>query len=161
MVRSVLTGCAAALLIAATSANAAPAAASTTKEVSVAGPQPKAVAAAVTASATPVATLLGAKLGRPSCPPVEKARVGLTLQCTVAFDKSPIAWLVTLRANSVLEAAPTFPVVSRRQAELVAGTGSTCQMAPFAGIPVGATVTCAARKATTTLTVAADGSLRR
>jgi hypothetical protein len=161
MVRSVLTRCAAALLLVAAAASGATAASSSTKAASEAGPESKAVVAAVTASATPVATLLGAKLGRPSCPPVEKARVGLTLQCTVAFDKSPIAWLVTLRANSVLEAAPTFPVVSRRQAELVAGTGSTCQMASFTGIPVGATVTCAAGKATTTLTVAADGSLRR
>jgi hypothetical protein len=138
-----------------------PASAATTTVKTVSGPEPKAVAAAVTASASPVASRLGAKLGRPTCPPVEKPRVGLTLQCTVAFEKSPVAWLVTLKTGGVLEATPTFPVISKRQAELLAGTGSTCSMAPFVGVPIGATVTCTVAKATTTLRVAPDGTLTK
>jgi hypothetical protein len=158
MVRMFLSALAIAVLTSPV-ANAAPT--KTTKAVSIAGPEPKAVAAAVTTSATPVAVRLGAKLGRPSCPPVEKPRVGLTLQCTVAFDTSPVAWLVTLRTGGILDAAPTFPVVSRRQAELAAGGGSACRLAAFVGVPVGATVNCTVAKAAVDLTVGADGSLRR
>ena len=149
-----------ALLLAAMDQSAAGATTTTTVD-SLTRPEPKAVVAAVIASASPVALRLGAKLGRPSCPPVEKARIGLTLQCTVAFDKSPVAWLVSLAAGGALIAAPTFPVVSRRQAELVAGPRSTCTMASFAGVPVGATVVCAVANTTIELAVLPDGTLRR
>ncbi len=157
MARPLSAACAMVLL----SAASAGAATGTTKAGKVATPVPKAVAAAVIASATPVAARLGAKLGRPSCPPVEKARAGLTLQCTVAFDKNAVAWLVTLAAGGTLSAGPTFPVVSRRQAELAAGPGSSCAMAPFVGVPIGATVTCSVAKSTIELTVLADGALGR
>lgn len=119
------------------------------------------VRAAVTASAKPVATTLGARLGKPSCPPVEKPRVGLTLQCLVAFDKSLLGWLVTLTPSGALDARPTFPVVSKRIVESQAGSGATCDMAAFVGLPVGATVSCRAGKATIEFAMTAEGSLQR
>ncbi len=121
----------------------------------------KQVSAAVTASATPVATTLGARLGKPSCPPVEKPKVGLTLQCLVAFDKSIVGWLVTLTPTGALDARPTFPIVSRRRLESLAGSGATCDMAAFVGLPVGATVSCRAGKATIEFRMTATGTLQR
>ena len=117
--------------------------------------------AAVTASATPVATTLGARLGKPSCPPVEKPRVGLTLQCLVAFDKSLVGWLITLTPSGALDARPTFPVVSRRRMESLAGSGATCDMPAFVGLPVGATISCRAGKATVDFAMTAEGSVQR
>ena len=119
------------------------------------------VRAAVTASATPVATTLGARLGKPSCPPVEKPRVGLTLQCLVAFDKSLVGWLITLTPSGALDARPTFPVVSRRRMESLAGAGATCDMPAFVGLPVGATISCRAGKATVGFAMTATGSVQR
>lgn len=119
------------------------------------------VASAVTASALPFATQLGATLGKPSCPPVEKPKVGLTLQCVIAFGKNPVGWLVTLGEGSSLLARPTFPVVSKRVAELAAGGGAVCSLAPFAGLPVGATVSCTSGKQSIELVVQSDGTLRR
>lgn len=122
---------------------------------------PAEVSAAVRASATPVATALGAKLGKPSCPPVEKPRVGLTLQCLVAFDKSVVGWLVTLTRFGTLDAQPTFPVVSKRRLESLAGSGATCDMAPFIGLPVGAIVSCSAGKADIAFRMTAAGTMQR
>ncbi len=119
------------------------------------------VSAAVRASATPVATALAAKLGKPSCPPVEKPRVGLTLQCLVAFDKSLVGWLVTLTPTGGLDARPTFPVVSKRRLESLAGTGATCDMPAFVGLPVGATVSCRVGKTTIEFRMNTAGSVQR
>ncbi len=109
----------------------------------------------------PVATALGAKLGKPSCPPVEKPRVGLTLQCLVAFDKSIVGWLVTLTQFGTLDAQPTFPIVSKRRLESLAGPGATCDVAPFVGLPVGATVSCRAGKADIEFRMTATGTVQR
>ncbi len=109
----------------------------------------------------PLATALGAKLGKPSCPPVEKPRVGLTLQCLVAFDKSVVGWLVTLTRFGTLDAQPTFPIVSKRRLESQAGPGATCDVAPFVGLPVGATVSCRAGKADIEFRMTAAGTVQR
>ena len=119
------------------------------------------VSAAVRASATPVATALAAKLGNPSCPPVEKPRVGLTLQCLVAFDKSLVGWLVTLTPEGALDARPTFPIVGKRRLESLAGPSATCDMPAFVGLPVGATVSCRAGKATVEFRMTPAGSVQR
>ena len=122
---------------------------------------PTEVSAAVRASATPVATALAAKLGKPSCPPVEKPRVGLTLQCLVAFDKSLVGWLVTLTSTGGLDARPTFPIVSKRRLESLAGNGATCDMPAFVGLPVGATVSCRIGKTTIEFRMTTAGSVQR
>ena len=119
------------------------------------------VSAAVTASATPVASGLGATLGKPNCPLIEKPKVGLTLQCLVAFDKSLVGWLVTLTASGGLDARPTFPVVSKRRLESLAGSGATCDMAAFVGLPVGASVSCTVAKATTVFRMTPNGTAQQ
>ena len=119
------------------------------------------VAAAVTAGALPVATSLGVPLGKPSCPPIEKPKVGLTLQCLIAFDKHPIGWLVTLRADGTLATRPTFPVISKRTAEEFVGTGSVCALTSVAAQPIGSTVTCTIHKSTVELLVGPNGALSR
>ncbi len=119
------------------------------------------VAAAVTAGALPVATNLGVSLGKPSCPPVEKPKVGLTLQCLIAFDKHPVGWLVTLSADGTLVTRPTFPVISRRAAEEFVGTGSVCALTSAAAQPVGSTVTCTIGETTVELLVGPNGALSR
>ena len=122
---------------------------------------PADVSAAVRASATPVATAVAAKLGKPSCPPVEKPRVGLTLQCLVAFDKSLVGWLVTLTSTGDLDARPTYPIVSKRRLESLAGPSATCDMPAFVGLPVGATVSCRAGKTTIDFRMTPTGSVER
>ena len=119
------------------------------------------IVASVSAAATPLAASLGATLGKPSCPPVEKPKTGLTLQCIVAFDKSPVGWLVTLRANGTLFSRPTFPIVSQRAAEAAAGARAVCQAAAFVAAPVGSTISCAIDKTTVDVLVGPTGSLTR
>ena len=119
------------------------------------------VAAAVTAGALPVAKSLGVALGKPSCPPVEKPKVGLTLQCIITFDKHPIGWLVTLRADGTLATRPTFPVISKRAAEEFVGPGSVCALTSVAAQPPGSTVTCIVRKTTVEFLVGPNGALSR
>ena len=119
------------------------------------------VAAAVTAGALPVATSLGVALGKPSCPPIEKPKVGLTLQCLITFDKHPIGWLVTLRADGTLATRPTFPVISKRATEEFVGPGSVCALTSVAAQPIGSTVTCVVHKTTVALLVGPNGALSR
>ena len=119
------------------------------------------VAAAVTAGALPVATSLGVALGKPSCPPIETPKVGLTLQCLIAFDKHPIGWLVTLRADGTLATRPTFPVISKRATEEFVGPGSACALTSVAAQPIGSTVTCVVHKTTVELLVGPNGALSR
>ncbi len=123
--------------------------------------RPADVSAAVRASATPVAAALGAKLGKPSCPPVERPRVGLTLQCLVAFDKSVVGWLVTLTPAGSLDARPTFPIVGKRRLESLAGTGATCDMPAFVGLPAGATVSCRVGKTDIEFSMTTAGTVQR
>ncbi len=119
------------------------------------------VSAAITASALPIASSLGAKLGKPNCPPVETPKVGLTLQCLVAFEKSIVGWLVTLTSAGGLDARPTFPIVSKRRLESLAGAGSVCDIPAFVGLPVGASVSCSTGKTATTFRMGANGAVQR
>lgn len=119
------------------------------------------MSAAVRSNAMPIATALGARLGKPSCPPVEKPHVGLTLQCLVTFDKSVVAWLVTLTSTGDLDATPTFPIVSKRRLESLAGTKATCDMPAFVGLPVGATLSCRVGKTTIEFRMTDAGSVQR
>ena len=122
---------------------------------------PAQVVASVTASAFPIANSLGATLGKPSCPPIEKPKVGLTLQCVIAFDKHPVGWLVSLRADGTLLARPTFPVVSKQAAEFVAGPGAVCALPSFAAVPEGANIDCTIDKKSIELVVGPNGSVSR
>ena len=82
------------------------------------------------------------------------------MQCVVNFDNVPIGWLVVLGPNDTLIGQPTFPVVSKRQAELAAG-GGVCDIAPYAARPFGATIECRVTGNAITVRVQSDGSLRR
>ena len=115
---------------------------------------PKAVVAAVRSAAFAPATRVAAKVGTPSCPSGIKPAVGLTFQCLVPFDTTPVAFLVSIGLGGSLDIHPTFPVVSLASARLLAG-GGACgpAKAKFVVLPIGATLDCTFGAATTSPTV--------
>ena len=106
--------------------------------------EPKAIVAAVRSAAYSPATRVAAKVGTPSCPTAIKTAVGLTFQCLVPFDTTPVAFLVTIGTGGTLDVRPTFPVVSLASARLLAGANATCgaAKAKFVVLPIGATLAC-------------------
>ena len=115
---------------------------------------PKAVVAAVRSAASFPATRVAARVGTPSCPSAIKPTVGLTFQCLVPFDATPVAFLVTIGLGGSLDIRPTFPVVSLASARLLAGGGTggaVCDSAKakFVVLPIGALLACTLRAAPT------------
>ena len=105
---------------------------------------PKVIVSIVKVAAYASAVRVAATVGTPSCPAAIKAAVGLTFQCLVPFDKTPVAFLVTIGEAGALDARPTFPVVSLAAARVVAGFGASCgaAKATFVVLPIGATLAC-------------------
>ena len=116
---------------------------------------PKVIVSIVKVAAYAPAVRVAAKVGTPSCPAAIKAAVGLTFQCLVPFDKTPVAFLVTIDDAGALDARPTFPVVSLAAARAVAGAGAECGVvkAKFVVLPIGATLACTIGTSTGTGTV--------
>lgn len=104
----------------------------------------KALVAAVRGAAYAPATRVAAKVGTASCPSAIKAAIGLTFQCLVPFDTTPVAFLVTIGLGGSLDIRPTFPIVSLASARLLAGGGAACgpAKAKFVVLPIGALLDC-------------------
>ena len=131
-------------------------AATTTTSHSAVPLDPKAVVAAVRSAAFTPATRVAARVGAPSCPSAVKAEVGLTFQCLVPFDTTPVAFLVTIGLGGSLVIRPTFPVVGLASARLLAGGGGgACgpAKAKFVVLPIGATLDCTSGTPSATATV--------
>ena len=143
--RLVLLGTVAAIavLCVSTPASAATGSTPTTARTAVAL-DPKVVVSIVKVAAYAPAVRVAAVVGTPSCPAGIKPAVGLTFQCLVPFDKTPVAFLVTIGDAGALDARPTFPVVSLVAARALAGVGATCGVvkAKFVVLPIGATLPC-------------------
>lgn len=116
---------------------------------------PKVIVSLVRVAAYAPAVRVRAAVGTPSCPAAIKAAVGLTFQCLVPFDKTPVAFLVTIGEAGALDVRPTFPVVSLAAARIAAGVGATCgaAKATFVVLPIGATLACTIGAASVTLRV--------
>ena len=123
---------------------AAPAATTPTTVRTPVALDPKIIVSIVKVAAYASAVRVAASVGTPSCPAAIKAAVGLTFQCLVPFDKTPVAFLVTIGDAGALDARPTFPVVSLVAARVLAGFGSSCgaAKATFVVLPIGATLAC-------------------
>lgn len=130
-------------------------AATTTTSHSAVPLDPKAVVAAVRSAAFTPATRVAARVGTPSCPSAVKAEVGLTFQCLVPFDTTPVAFLVTVGLGGSLDIRPTFPVVGLASARLLAGGGAACgpAKAKFVVLPIGATLDCTSGPLSATATI--------
>ena len=135
----------------------------TTRPTGPATLDPRTLAAAVQASALPVAVAAGAILGLASCPSGVVPKPGTVVQCVVGFDSVPVPYLVQLLGDTAFEATPTFPVVLQADVESKASALSKgpvrCGTGRVLVVPPNSEITCQKGKATVTYRVGGDGSL--
>jgi hypothetical protein len=123
--------------------------------------KPVTAAEQVRVAALPVATRVGAKLGRPSCPSGVPNRVGATFQCTVAVGDAVVPFLVRVGDGATLSVTQAWAVAPSASVIAAAGPKAKCGGRKVHTGPVGSVVNCTVAGSTVKVRFTSLGSVAR